>query len=137
MCFLLERSFKKVQNESYISIIDLLPSILFVAGDKNLPKSIEGKNVWSSIAENKQIENQEIYVRGHLQESLTQKPWKIIRTRHADPVPAEYELYNIEKDPQEKNNVVLHNKAIAGKMTIALENQFKKDAKSVNYEKIR
>jgi len=128
---------KKYKNESYISIIDLLPSILFVAGDKNLPKSIEGKNVWSSIAENKQIENQEIYVRGHLQESLIQKPWKIIRTRHADPVPAEYELYNIEKDPQEKNNLVLQNKAIAGKMTIALENQFKKDAKSVNYEKIR
>lgn len=128
---------KNYKSESYISIIDLLPSILFLAGDKNLPQSIEGKNVWPAIAENKAIVNQQIYVRGHLQESLIRKPWKIIRTRHADPVPTEYELYNIEKDPEEKNNVIKQNEKIAKQMNEALEIQFKKDAKKVNYEKIK
>ncbi|MDR7370110.1 sulfatase-like hydrolase/transferase [Flavobacterium aquidurense] len=126
---------KKYKNENYISVIDLLPSILFLAGDKNLPKSIEGKNVWTTISENKPIENKEIYVRGHLQESLINKPWKIIRTRHEKDVPADYELYNIEKDPEEKNNVFLQNKAIAETMKTELENQFKRDAKKVNYDK--
>jgi hypothetical protein len=71
-----------------------------------------------------------------LQESLIQKPWKIIRTRHANST-ADFELYNIENDPQEKNNVVLQSKAVAEKMKIALEIQFKKDAEKVNYEKIK
>ncbi|MDQ5929844.1 MAG: arylsulfatase, partial [Bacteroidota bacterium] len=93
---------KEYKNGSYISIIDVMPSILFLAGDTKLPPSIEGKNVWPTIAKNKAINNQQIYVRGHLQESLIIKPWKIIRTRHANPTPPDYELYNIEKDPEEK-----------------------------------
>jgi arylsulfatase A-like enzyme len=127
---------KKYKNENYISVIDLLPSILSLAGDNNIPKSIEVKNVWPTVSENKNITNKEIYVRGHLQESLINKPWKIIRTRHAD-ITADYELYNIEKDPQEKNNVISENKSVAEEMKIALENQFKKDAKKVNNEKLK
>ncbi|WP_163407401.1 sulfatase family protein [Flavobacterium ajazii] len=127
---------KKYKNDNYISVIDLLPSILSLAGDNNMPQSIEGKNVWSTVSENKTIANKEIYVRGHLQESLINKPWKIIRTRHAN-TPADYELYNIEKDPQEKNNLVAENKSVAEEMKTALENQFKKDAKKVNYDKIK
>ncbi|WP_229684235.1 sulfatase-like hydrolase/transferase [Flavobacterium limi] len=124
------------KNENYISVIDLLPGILSLAGDNNLSKSIEGKNVWPSISENKAIADQEIYVRGHLQESLIKKPWKIIRTRHAN-TPADLELYNIEKDPEEKKNLIQEEKSVAEKMGIALENQFKKDAKKVNYDKIK
>lgn len=127
---------KKYKNENYISVIDLLPSILSLAGDNNMPQSIEGKNVWPTVSENKTITKKEIYVRGHLQESLINKPWKIIRTRHAN-TPADYELYDIEKDPQEKDNLILQNKSVAEEMKIALENQFKKDAKKVNYEKLK
>lgn len=128
---------KSYTNQSYISVIDLLPSFLYLAGDTNLPSTIEGKNVWPAISQNKAIANQEIYVRGHLQESLIQSPWKLIRTRHASPIPAEYELYNIEKDAEEKNNLILENTTIAEKMKIALENQFQKDAKEVNLNKIK
>ena len=126
----------KYKNENYISVIDLLPSILSLAGDNNMPQSIEGKNIWPTVSENKTISNKEIYVRGHLQESLINKPWKIIRTRHAN-TPADYELYDIEKDPQEKDNLISQNKSVAEEMKIALENQFKKDAKKVNYEKLK
>nr|WP_294924711.1 sulfatase-like hydrolase/transferase [uncultured Flavobacterium sp.] len=127
---------KNQKIENYISVIDLLPSILFLAEDKNLPQSIEGKNVWNAISGSKTVTNSEIYIRGHLQESLINKPWKIIRTRHAN-TPADYELYNIEKDPEENNNILSQNKTIAEKMKIDLENQFKKDAKKVNYEKLK
>lgn len=127
---------QQYKNDNYISVIDLLPTILSLAGDNDMPQSIEGKNIWSTISENKTITNKEIYVRGHLQESLINKPWKIIRTRHAN-APADYELYNIEKDSQEKNNVISENKSIAEEMKTALENQFKKDAKKVNYDKIK
>jgi arylsulfatase B len=128
---------KKHKIENYISIIDLLPSILFLAGNEKMPQSIEGKNIWAAISESKQVANPEIYVRGHLQESLISKPWKIIRTRHANSIPTEYELYNIEKDPEEKNNVIKQNEKIAEQMETALEVQFKKDAKKVNNENIK
>jgi arylsulfatase B len=128
---------KSYKNSNYISVIDLLPSILFLAGDQNLPQSVEGKNVWETISENKTIPNQEICIRGHLQECLISKPWKIIRTRHPKGFPADYELYNIEKDPEEKINVWNQNEPIAAKMKAALENQFKMDAKKVNNENIK
>ena len=48
----------------------------------------------------------DIYVRGHIQESLIHKPWKMIRNRHKDGSPASYQLYNIESDPEEKHNVI-------------------------------
>ena len=127
---------KKHQIQNYISVIDLLPSILYLAGDKNLPKSIEGKNAWEAISGSKSEVNSEIYIRGHLQESVINKPWKIIRTRHANTA-ADYELYNVEKDPQESHNVLSQNKAIAEKMKTDLENQFKKDAKKVNNENLK
>lgn len=120
------------KNESYISIIDLLPSFLYLAGDKNLPKSIEGINVWPTISENKNVSDQEIYVRGHLQESLIKKPWKIIRTKATKTQPLKHELFNIEKDPNEKDNVILQNGTIAAQMKLALENQYKRDAEKVN-----
>jgi arylsulfatase B len=56
-----------------------------------------------------------------LQETLIKKPWKIIGTRHLTS-PADYELYNIEKDPSEKKNLILKNETLAEKMKIALEN---------------
>ncbi|PXY42240.1 arylsulfatase [Flavobacterium cheongpyeongense] len=124
------------KNENYTSVIDLLPSMLFLAGDNHLPKSIEGTNIWSTVSENKAITDKDIYVRGHLQESLISKPWKIIRTRHTN-APADLELYNIEKDPEEQRNLILEEQSVAEKMEIALEIQFKKDAKKVNYEKIK
>jgi len=41
-------------------------------------------------------------------------------------------LYHIEKDPSEKNNVILQNEVLAEKMKLALESQFKKDDKQFN-----
>lgn len=128
---------KKDINSGYISVIDLLPTILFLAGDTDLPPSVEGRNVWDAIADDKPIASREIYIRGHLQECLISKPWKIIRTRHPKTIPADYELYNIEKDPEEKNNVWSQNEAIATQMKTALENQFKKDAGKVNNANIK
>ena len=120
------------KSESYISVIDLLPSFLSLAGDENLPQSIEGKNVWSAISENVEIPNQEIYVRGHLQESLIVNPWKIIRTKGTKTNPLNYELFNIETDPSEKNNLISENEIVLKKMKIALEKQYEKDPEKVN-----
>ncbi len=120
-------------NNNYIAITDLMPTFLSLAS-ADIPKDVEGKNIWPTLLDSKKTTTHDIYIRGHIQESLIRKPWKIIRSRHADNSPANYELYNIEKDPEEKQNVISENPSFAEQLKIALEKQFAKDNKDVNLE---
>ena len=118
-------------NNNYISVTDLMPSILSLAGAKSFPKTVEGKSILNSLFTNDSIANQQIYIRGHLQESITEKPWKLIRTRHKNN-PTVFELFNLEKDPEEKENLILTHPDVADRLKQDLEVQFSKDAKEVN-----
>ncbi|MCH4551733.1 sulfatase-like hydrolase/transferase [Aestuariibaculum lutulentum] len=121
------------ENSNYIAISDVMPTVLSMIGE-DIPQYVEGKNVWPSI-ENSEVETiHDIYVRGHIQESLIHKPWKMIRNRHKDGSPAIYQLYNIETDPEEKHNLIDEENEIAETMKELLQNQFKKDDKTVNVE---
>lgn len=119
------------KNNNYIAITDLMPTLLSLLGTE-IPKAVEGKNVWPTILDSKKTTTHDLYIRGHIQESLIRQPWKIIRSRHADDSPASFELYNIETDPEEKQNVLLENATIANQMKMALDKQFAKDDKKVN-----
>ncbi len=121
----------KKANSNYISVGDLMPTILHLSGAKSLPKSVEGKNAWKAISEQEADWGNSIYIRGHLQESLIQKPWKLIRTRYLK-YPAEFELYNIEEDPEEKENLIEHHPDITKQLKGDLEEEFAKDSKEVN-----
>ncbi|MBD0834174.1 sulfatase-like hydrolase/transferase [Aestuariibaculum suncheonense] len=121
------------ENSNYMAISDVMPTILSLIGE-DIPKNVEGVNVWSSIENSKVETNHDIYVRGHIQESLIHKPWKIIRNRHKDGSPALYQLYNIENDPEEKHNMIDEQPKVAEKIKELLQNQFEKDDKTVNVE---
>tara|TARA_R110002050_G_scaffold55296_1_gene124881 strand:+ start:9153 stop:10517 length:1365 start_codon:yes stop_codon:yes gene_type:complete len=120
-------------NSNYISIIDLMPTLLSKV-DIAIPKHAEGKNIWASLNNLEIKTNNAIYVRGHIQESLILQPYKIIRTRNKDGLNAKYELYDLEKDPQENNNISNEEVLAFDKMKILLEIQFSKDDKKVNKE---
>tara|TARA_R110000796_G_scaffold37722_4_gene95188 strand:+ start:68625 stop:69986 length:1362 start_codon:yes stop_codon:yes gene_type:complete len=125
-----KRKLSPLVNENYISIIDLMPTLLKLSGINAIPETVEGKNIWNSIQNNDTLENT-IYVRGHLQECIIQKPWKLIRTRHKNTATA-FELYDIESDPEEKENVLEAQEKVFLKMKVLLEAEFAKDAKNVN-----
>ncbi|WP_348799821.1 sulfatase-like hydrolase/transferase [Flavobacterium adhaerens] len=114
-------------NLEYVSVIDILPTILGLARNDTLATGIEGKNVWNAISEKQAIENKPIYIRGHLQACLIQKPWKLIYTNPSKNKMATYELFNIENDPEEKNNLMSQNQNIADKMKSELVWQMQKD----------
>nr|WP_315153156.1 sulfatase-like hydrolase/transferase [uncultured Flavobacterium sp.] len=120
---------KNYKNSDYISVIDFLPTILGLAGAEKLPQTVEGQNIWNEISENKEIKNRPIYIRGHLQACLIQKPWKLVQNLPSKKGIPDYELFNIEKDPVEKNNVLSENKTIFGKMKQELDIQINKDPK--------
>jgi arylsulfatase B len=120
-------------NTNYMSISDVMPTILSLIGS-DIPKDVEGENVWPSIINPNEETSHDIYVRGHIQESLIHKPWKIIRNRHKDNSPAFYQLYNIELDPEEKENIINQDSVITAQMKTLLQKQFIKDDKTVNVE---
>ena len=118
-------------NADYISVIDVMPTLLKLSGSTSIPETVEGKNIWNAIVDGETMNN-EIYVRGHVQESLIKKPWKLIRTRHRGAVPTDYELYNLEKDPEEKHNRYIDEVDVAKELNDRLQKQFAKDAPTVN-----
>ncbi len=122
--------------EEYISVSDLMPTILKLAGVEEVPESVEGRNAWPVITGESNSWENNIYIRGHLQESFIQKPWKLIRTRYLED-PSVFELYNIEEDPEEKNNVIKENSGIAEELKNDLRTEFEKDVPEVNLDLVQ
>lgn len=120
-------------NSNYMSITDVMPTILYLA-KQNVPKYVEGVNVWRALQNSKVKTTHDIYVRGHIQESIIHKPWKLIRNRYKDKSPSKYQLYNIELDPEEKNDLITKNSKVDEMMKNLLQKQFVKDSKTVNVE---
>ncbi|MGJ5640544.1 sulfatase-like hydrolase/transferase [Formosa sp. S-31] len=128
-----KNNLKPQVNSNYISIQDIMPSILSLIGG-DIPDKVEGVNLWESIKNPDVSISHDIYIRGHIQESLIHKPWKIIRNRYKIGKKETYQLYNLETDPEEKNNIIDQDTTLAKSMKILLQNQFLKDDKTVNVE---
>lgn len=115
---------------NYISVIDVMPTLLKLAKIEDKPSTLEGRNIWPTLTQ-KDTLNSIIYVRGHLQESIIEKPWKLVRTRHLN-TPTDYELYNIEMDPEESMNILKEHEEVVSRLTSDIENQFTLDDQNVN-----
>ena len=120
-------------NSNFMSVSDVMPTILSLI-EKDIPKDVEGVNIWPSIENSNIKTSHDIYVRGHKQECLIHQPYKIIRTRHKDGSSPDFQLYDIVNDPEEKHNIIDVDTLISKKMKILLQNQFAKDDKTVNVE---
>lgn len=88
-----------------ISVADILPTVAYLAGvklDQNL--NLDGKNVWSAIAEGGSTGKREIYGRTKNQIALRYGEWKLVHNG-STPEKGKDELYNLKFDPNEKNDV--------------------------------
>ncbi|MFC4096043.1 sulfatase-like hydrolase/transferase [Euzebyella saccharophila] len=114
----------KVSND-LISVTDVMPSILQLA-KVEIPTSVEGQPVFDFIAKGKAFEN-EIYIRGHKQQSLIKGDWKLVHTPFGDQE-GNYELYHIVKDPEEKQEVSSQNSEITREYIQILNQHILKDS---------
>jgi arylsulfatase A-like enzyme len=92
-----------VVNEA-IHTVDMYPTLVELAGASTAKaKPLDGLDVWGTISEGKPSPSTEVvYNIEPFRAGLRQGDWKLIwRT----PLPQAVELYNIARDPSEKDNV--------------------------------
>ncbi len=123
-------------DQTYISAIDVMPTFLHLAGQDSLPSGVEGMDFWQPVTTGTELQERPIYIRGHLQESVIMGPWKLIRTRYVK-VPPKYELYHLDIDPEEKNDLIDVETERANIMKKAMDKEFARDAVEVNDPRIR
>jgi len=120
---------KNIKIKSMVSHVDIAPTILELAGmsqpekmtGNNLLKMLEGK--WNGYSMLCMVENTRMTKR-----ALRTEEWKLIETLRPDVYgkPAGYiELYNLEKDPEEKINVADTNEDLALQLLGKLEKLYR------------
>ncbi|MEE3245750.1 MAG: sulfatase/phosphatase domain-containing protein, partial [Bacteroidota bacterium] len=123
----------KGSSSNYINVSDWMPTFLQWAQATAIPPSVEGEAIEKLLTTSTSARKKPIYTRGHLQESLIVPPFKLIRTRHLEGQ-ADFELYDIETDPSETQNIALEHPKKVDELKVILKEEFFKDTPQVNVE---
>jgi len=99
-----------VVNENYITINDFLPTIMELIGDKNYPPDIDGRSFYSTMLDPaKDFERGPIFFHfphfsgqgGYPAGAVRNGDWKLVKNYET----GETELFNLEEDVSESNDV--------------------------------
>lgn len=94
----------KISNE-VISVADLLPTIAALTGSQiGNDAELDGKDVWPAIANGGSTGKREVYGRTKQQIALRYGDWKLVHNGKT-PDKGSQELYDLNTDPNEKNDV--------------------------------
>jgi arylsulfatase A-like enzyme len=110
-----------------ISVTDIYPTIAYLAGIAADPSlKLDGFNAWPAIADGDSLAQRYLYWRTSEQSALIRGKWKLIcSSGTADS--EDCELYNIESDPEEKNDIAKQHVDIASELQSLLEKEIQKD----------
>ena len=88
--------------------VDLMPTLLALAGGHGDPaKPFDGKNAWATLAEGKPSPHEELLINVEVYRGAIRKgQWKLVKTAT---LPGKTELFDLSKDPGERNNAAEHN----------------------------
>ena len=92
-----------VTNES-LHMVDIMPTLLALAGGHgNSERPFDGKDIWSSFAEGKSSPHEDILINVEFfRGAIIKGNWKLVKMAT---LPGKTELFDLSKDPGEKNNV--------------------------------
>lgn len=98
-----------------LHVVDLYPTLLEISGASlQQLHPLDGKNIWASLTEGKPSPHNEIVLNAREDRSsaILVGDWKLVKNGNLGPTEtiaegkaAMYELFNLVKDPEEKNNL--------------------------------
>jgi arylsulfatase A-like enzyme len=88
--------------------VDLMPTLLALAGSHgDRAKPFDGKNAWATLAEGKPSPHEDVLINVEIHRGAIRKgPWKLVKTAT---LPGKTELFDLSKDPGERNNAAEQN----------------------------
>jgi arylsulfatase A-like enzyme len=98
----------RIVNEP-LHMVDIMPTALALAGAKPNPadKPLDGKDIWTTVAEGKPSAHEDILVNVEaFRGSVFKGNWKLVKIAL---LPGKTELFDLAADPGEKNNVTEQN----------------------------
>jgi arylsulfatase A-like enzyme len=87
-----------------LDMVDMMPTVLALAGAKGSPDHpFDGKDIWPTLAENQPSPHEDVLINVEAFRGAVRKgDWKLIKIAL---LPGKTELFDLSKDPGEKNNV--------------------------------
>ena len=122
---------KPAVTDEVVHIVDWRPTLLnLVGGESDGEKPVDGKNVWPVIVEGGASPHEDILINAELHRgAVRQGKWKLISRAS---LPTSVELYDLEADPGEQNNLARQHPDIAQKLAVRL-NDYAKGATAALY----
>jgi arylsulfatase A-like enzyme len=139
-----EKFKEKQELDATIAHIDLLPSILDLCGLEKVNHKIDGMSFFSSDNDDySAFENRTLFFewgRGFLTKyrnfSALKNNFKLVGNTSAESSIENFELYDIESDPQEKNNILAENTEIANALKAEIDDWYNEIISEENNNKI-
>jgi len=113
---------KSVRREEVVSLVDILPTVAKAVG-LSLPENIQGQSLWPLIGGDGTFDERPVYAETHYPKlhfgwspltALQDRQFQLIQS--SDP-----ELYDLDNDPQQEENLFRVNPSVAERMTGELE----------------
>ena len=87
-----------------LDMVDVMPTVLTLAGAKGSPDHpFDGKDIWRTLAENQPSPHEDVLINVEsFRGAIRKDNWKLVKIAL---LPGKTELFDLAKDPGEKNNI--------------------------------